>query len=135
MSYLWCYDPGKTTGYSCWDLSNGKLCYWGQSPVWDRIDIHFTKGDIVVYEKLISKNPAFVAVGIEVIGVIKYLCNKLDIPCIPQMPNKISGITKWPLYQFKGISEHAKDAICHGISYFNDLNRPIILPNEFLKNI
>lgn len=125
MSYdkeirLWMYDPGTTTGYAHFQVTeNVKLLEWGEFTLWEKLDEQILLGiDRVVFEKVVAPHPAFVSTGIEVIGVIKYLCQRERIPFTVQNPSVITGPKKWyDLSHIRGA--HAKDAIWHGLFYFH----------------
>jgi hypothetical protein len=125
----WVFDPGKTTGVA--KFLGRKLIWWGELDGWKTLAEKIWEGDRVIYESVHWRGVAFNPIGIEVIGVIKYLCYINNIVPIEQHPSQIEGIRKWPIYDWSTIkSPHAKDAICHGIVYFKNL---AILPEELLK--
>lgn len=117
---IWVYDPGTTTGYALFLIleNSVKLTEWGEFLLWKKLDSQIELGvDHVIYEKVVSPHHAFTPTGIEVIGVIKYLCQKNDISFTPQNPSLITGPKKW--YDLSQIKQpHARDAIWHGVFYF-----------------
>lgn len=123
----WFFDPGLKTGYA--KYRNATLVDWGEFDLWRGLESQISREDEVVYESFFLGNPAFRPIGIEVIGVIKYLCEKLNINPKTQSPSKIIGVFRWPIYDFSRIkSQHAKDAIAHGIVYFG---KDVKLPKYF----
>ncbi len=123
----WFFDPGQTTGYA--KYQEVTLCDWGEFELWRGLDSRILPGDMVIYESFFLGGPSFRLVGIEVIGVIKYLCETLNIEPKSQSPSSIVGVFKWPIYDFSSVKgQHAKDAIAHGIVYFGS---PVQLPKEF----
>lgn len=113
---LWVYDPGRTTGFAAFDES-GHLLEWGDFPLWESIDCQILECDKVAYERIQALHPSFDSVGIEVIGVIKYLCERVGIEPKAVHPGSLTGPQRWPgsaeLRKALG-SEHAYDAVCHG---------------------
>ena len=139
---VWTFDPGQTTGWSLW--SKGTLRKWG---VFQPEEVHkfLTKvlqpastednvKTIFLYERLVVRQLSFNPIGMEVIGALKYIAcvNKYNV--LHQEPAQISGVMKWPIYDFKkkGLSEHEKDAIAHGIIYYRKLGMEIYLPPQFI---
>jgi hypothetical protein len=125
----WVFDPGKTTGVA--KFIDNFLFWWGEFHDWDEFERAICQGDAVVYESVHWRGVAFNPIGIEVIGVIKYLCHLNNIVPIEQQPSQINGVRKWPIYNWSSVkSPHAKDAICHGIVYFGN---QVILPEKLLN--
>ena len=123
----WVFDPGKTTGVA--KFVGNCLFWWGEFTIWEEFDHAIDENDNVVYESIYWHGPAFNPVGLEVIGVIKFLCKKRGVKPTAQHPQKIVGIQKWPIYDLSSIkSPHAKDAIYHGIIYFKN---KVKLPKNF----
>jgi hypothetical protein len=64
----------------------------------------------------------FNPVGLQVIGVIRFLCEENGITPVRQPNTLIHGIERWGLYDLSGIkSPHARDATMHGIVYLRKL--------------
>jgi hypothetical protein len=64
----------------------------------------------------------FNPVGLQVVGVIRFLCEKHGIPITRQPNSVIHGIERWGLYDLSEIkSPHARDAMMHGIVYLRKL--------------
>ena len=93
------------------------LCETGEIPTWDGLNGHFVSGDEVVFEKIIPRSADFNPIGLEVIGVIKYLCKQFNISPKGQVSAQLTGFRKWDLYDLKGFSTHERDAIGHGVVY------------------
>lgn len=128
MTTLWCFDPGQTTGIA--KFIDNNLVFWDETRLWVGIDQLIQPGNKVVYESVFWNHPSFKPIGIEVVGVIKYLCELYQITPTPQSPGSLVGPRTWPIYTFSSVkSQHAVDAICHGIFY---LKGKVTLPDVFL---
>ena len=133
---IWCFDPGQTTGVA--EFSDTyKLLRHFEVTTWEGIDGLFSPGDTIVYEKITVRHPSFNPIGLEVSGVIKYLCWRDNYLCIAQSPSMITGIQKWPIFDFSSIkSQHERDAISHGIVFITLTRKcEIQLPEELRKRI
>lgn len=127
---LFAYDPGGTTGWAAFyvfpEMRTATLAQWGELKTWVEIDQHILHRDVqsVVFENIVPRSPDFNPIGLEVIGVIKYLCWKKGIPVSYQPNAVIHGIARWGIYDslWKRVkSQHSKDAISHGIVYLRKL--------------
>lgn len=127
------FDPGQTTGWSIWE--NDLLTAWGQFTCENLLVLEalITPKSSVVYESLTWKNPAFNPVGMEVIGAIKLRCLQCGVAWASQPPSILTGVQKWPIYKWKGLSPHEKDAIGHGIMALG--YKVAKLPKQFLKEV
>ena len=81
-----------------------------------------TNSDYVLYEELFASSGAFNPRGIEVIGVIKYICEFANIPYVSQKPTKMAAAYKWNgTSRFINLnfidSIHSRDAAMHGLAY------------------
>jgi hypothetical protein len=128
-SRLYAYDPGGTTGWARFEVL-GKIAFLtasGEFPLWRDIPaqlaIDYQHYDVVVvYENIIPRYIDFNPVGLQTIGVIRYLCESLGIPHAHQPNSVIHGVEKWGLYSLDHVrSPHARDAISHGIVYLRKL--------------
>jgi len=133
------YDPGKSTGWCILEGTNTeqKLIAAGEIPDWHGVKdtINKFQPDVIVFETFqlyawkaqsLSWNTFLPC---EVIGVIKFIAEELDIPCIGQGPAQRVFFTDDRL-KACGItspSKHAKDAIRHGM-YFLRFGKDKIAP-------
>ena len=127
------FDPGGTTGWCCMDKQDDKkmpglLVERGDFPGWSNIEellIKF-KPDVVTFEvfrlyahKAQAKSwDTFLVV--EVIGVIKYLCAKLDIRIVEQTPSQGKQFFHTDKLKALGLHQkitHINDATGHAL-YF-----------------
>ena len=124
------FDPGESTGWVYRD-ENGRLiggtCKKNHLEVAERIQLSMP--DVVVFERFnlypaMAKSLAWNSFyPCEVIGVIRYLCMRQDIPIVEQAPSvkKYCGGFKADWDQLKaiscGVTEHTKDAYMH-LKYF-----------------
>ena len=127
------FDPGENTGWVAAEVSeNGAITLTGGTAVRDHrlvaelFTIYYP--DIVVFERFnlypgmartMSWNSFYPC---EVIGVIRYLCQKNDIKYFEQAPSikKFSGGLQkdWEMLRKKcEVTEHTKDAYLH-LKYF-----------------
>lgn len=116
-------DPGNTTGFCLFTNPKRFTSFYVEE---DLIKIHDEikerKPDIVVFERF-ALYPAFAKHLVwsemypsQVIGVIKYTCEKLDIPYVVQSASD-KDYVKYPEgHQFR--SEHEKDAYGHAWYYY-----------------
>lgn len=134
MIRVWCLDPGQTTGVALFSLDDQTLTFVNSEDIvlWEGLDERILPGDRIVYENIIARHPSFNPIGIEVIGVIKFLARLRDCPLVRQSPTMITGVQKWPIFQWKHIkSPHQRDAISHGIVYAKSQRLTLILPEKF----
>lgn len=138
MNRVWVYDPGGTTGWALFRRTPGgphpaELIRWGECDLWHGIDTQIKRGDEVVYEKLYVLSPGFNPVGIEVVGVITYLCDRVGITPHSQHPGALAGPYKWPqskLIHKVARSDHSYDAILHGVVYLKYKSLDDVLPKN-----
>lgn len=130
MKSVLVFDPGESTGW-CFRDSNGRViggtCKRHHTEVAERI--YVCNPDIVVFERFnlypqMAKSLAWNSFyPCEVIGVIRYLCDKLGKLYIEQAPSvkKYFGGFQKDWDQLKelseGVTEHTKDAYMH-LKYF-----------------
>lgn len=120
------FDPGGSTGWCVID-SEYTLIASGEIPDWHGVKDLFNthQPDVVVYETFqlyawkaqsLSWNTF---VPCEAIGVIKFIAEELQIPCVGQGPAERKWFTDDRLKTFNMVppSKHAKDAIRHAL-YF-----------------
>lgn len=130
MKSVLVFDPGDHTGWCFRDTSGrvvGGTCGKHHMEVAERIQI--LQPDIVVFERFnlypqMAKSLAWNSFyPCEVIGVIRYLCDKYHIPVVEQAPSvkKYFGGFQKDWDQLKALSqdvtEHTKDAYQH-LKYF-----------------
>lgn len=130
MKSILVFDPGESTGWCFKDkegLIIGGTCRRHHKEVAEKIQR--LRPDIVVFERFnlypqMAKSLAWNSFyPCEVIGVIRYLCDKYDIPYVEQAPSvkKYFGGFKydWDILKnvSKGVTEHTKDAYMH-LKYF-----------------
>jgi hypothetical protein len=134
-SYLWAFDPGRTTGFALFirhQLTRQKwtLARWGSFSHDDSSIFHqIIISDRVIYEQVTSRTSAFDSVGIEVIGVIKHFCRSVNVVPYSQSPSVLNGARKWPIsheiqqvMQKKDYSIHAWEAAMHGVVFLGPTN-------------
>ena len=130
MKSILVFDPGESTGW-CFRDNNGRVvggtCKRHHAEVAERI--YVCNPDIVVFERFnlypqMAKSLAWNSFyPCEVIGVIRYLCDKLGKLYIEQAPSvkKYFGGFQKDWDQLKelseGVTEHTKDAYMH-LKYF-----------------
>lgn len=129
-------DPGVTTGYAIFTKGR-KHHHWslfeiGKLSDCFRFDDMFPRVDAIVYENVVSPGLHFNDYPIRVIGVIQYLAEKYNIPTIKQQPSSMQAPLRWaaPWFRLQKISEHEKDAICHGMFFLGMEN---LNPCYFIK--
>ena len=130
MKSVLVFDPGDHTGWCFRDTSGrvvGGTCGKHHMEVAERIQI--LRPDIVVFERFnlypqMAKSLAWNSFyPCEVIGVIRYLCDRYNIPMVEQAPSvkKYFGGFQKDWDQLKALSqdvtEHTKDAYQH-LKYF-----------------
>lgn len=130
MKSVLVFDPGDHTGWCFRDTSGrvvGGTCGKHHMEVAERIQI--LRPDIVVFERFnlypqMAKSLAWNSFyPCEVIGVIRYLCDRYSIPIVEQAPSvkKYFGGFQRDWDQLKALSqdvtEHTKDAYQH-LKYF-----------------
>lgn len=125
------FDPGESTGWCFRDRSGrvlGGTCGKNHKEVAERIQILVP--DIVVFERFnlypqMAKSLAWNSFyPCEVIGVIRYLCMRANIPVVEQAPSvkKYFGGFQQDWEEVKNsstsnVTEHTKDAYMH-LKYF-----------------
>ena len=126
MKSVLVFDPGEHTGW-CYQNRNGLLCGGTAKKSHEEVAqlIERSNPDIVVFERFnlypqMAKSLAWNSFyPCEVIGVIRYLCNKYDIPMVEQAPSikKYFGgfRTDWDYLKAHSndVTEHTKDAYQH----------------------
>lgn len=132
MKSVLVFDPGDHTGWCFRDTSGrvvGGTCGKHHMEVAERIQI--LRPDIVVFERFnlypqMAKSLAWNSFyPCEVIGVIRYLCDRYSIPIVEQAPSikKYFGgfqqdwFTLKEICDPKEVTEHTKDAYQH-LKYF-----------------
>lgn len=130
MKSVLVFDPGESTGW-CYRNQEGRVtggtCKKNHMEVAEKIQIF--NPDIVVFERFnlypqMAKSLAWNSFyPCEVIGVIRYLCDRYRIPVVEQAPSvkKYFGGFQQDWDQLKelsqGVTEHTKDAYMH-LKYF-----------------
>lgn len=130
MKSVLVFDPGESTGW-CYRSLEGRVvggtCKKHHMEVAERIQVLCP--DIVVFERFnlypqMAKSLAWNSFyPCEVIGVIRYLCDRYHIPVLEQAPSvkKYFGGFQKDWDQLKelsqGVTEHTKDAYMH-LKYF-----------------
>ena len=130
MKSVLVFDPGESTGW-CYRNRDGAVC--GGTCKKDHVEvaehIHVFCPDIVVFERFnlypqMAKSLAWNSFyPCEVIGVIRYLCDRYNIPVVEQAPSvkKYFGGFQSDWEQLKecsqDVTEHTKDAYMH-LKYF-----------------
>jgi len=127
MTHILAFDPGETTGWAlyCTDSGTGETCkVSGEFPTWRLLHalIESYNPDVVVYEEFrlypaMAKAKSFSTFPeVEVIGVLKYLCQQRGLTPVAQkasykdqveIPRRVDGV-KGP---------HARDALRHAVYY------------------
>jgi hypothetical protein len=124
------FDPGGTTGCAMFDRCKGDtqwhLIEVTQFSLWNRVEPYVTMADGVIFESIHVNHAHFNPIGLEVIGVIKYLCQLWDIPFISRSPGNLTGPMTWPiLEEFRKLSAktpHGRDAMMHGVAFLGPEN-------------
>lgn len=122
---LWVYDPGAMTGFAKFllDETAGELVGCGEFPTYSLLPHQIKFGHHVLYEKVVARFSGFNPIGLEVVGAIKVLCMNSIVYPHHQVHQKLTGIKKWGTFPLKDVlSEHARDAIHHGIIYLKEHN-------------
>lgn len=133
MFHLYTYDPGGTTGWAHFEVDEEEkralLVASGEHELWRGIGIQLVGVEyrenrvVVVYEEIVPRHMDFNPIGLQTIGVIRYLCESYGIRYVHQSNSVIHGVERWGLYSLDHVkSPHAKDAIYHGIVYLRKLN-------------
>ena len=128
MTRILSFDPGVTTGYALLDVDGDaepSLLIAGEFPLWGKYMEEFlieNKPDIVVYEEFrlypaVAKAKSWSTFPeVEVIGVIKYLCEQRGTPLIAQRASVKARTTIPP--RVAGVrGPHARDALKHALYY------------------
>lgn len=130
MKSILVFDPGDSTGWCFRDCTGkvvGGTCKKRHAEVAEKIQLYTP--DIVVLERFnlypqMAKSLAWNSFyPCEVIGVIRYICDHMNIPLVEQAPSvkKYFGGFKEDWEQLKndsrGVTEHTKDAYMH-LKYF-----------------
>lgn len=114
-------DPGGTTGAALFSWVDNKwyLSVWGAFETWTELPLLIEQADFVVYEHITATSTKFNTIGIEVIGVIKFLCNKYKKEYKTQQPSIMKGPYTYAkdFLNSKSKIPHEQDAIAHGIAY------------------
>lgn len=124
---MYSYDPGGTTGWAQFEVvpkqGEGSAAHAyarqvGQYPLWEGLDaqIRYPMTRLVVFENIVPRSLDFNPIGIQVIGVIKFLCERWSIDALSQPNALIHGVERWGLYDLSWLKlVHGKDALMHGI--------------------
>ena len=120
------FDPGGMTGWCVIDSERGLMAS-GEFRDWQGMKdkVNEYEPDVIVYE--IFRLYAWKAqckswdtfVEIEAIGVLKFLAQELEIPCVGQNPAERKFFTdeKLKANDMFPCSKHAADAVRHGLFY------------------
>lgn len=121
---LYTYDPGGTTGWARFTVNpeakRAEAMFWGEHELWRGIDEQVLSPtcQAVLYENIVPRSLDFNPVGIQVIGVLRYLCERASIAPLVQPNAMLRGIERWGTYDFSDVrSPHARDALMHGYVY------------------
>lgn len=125
-------DPGHTTGVAI--VEDGKVEAFYTTNLWTRLDTLFTperKPDVVVYEDFrlypwMAKSKSWSHLEtVQVIGVIKYLCELHEIPVETQMASVIKSKLAQRLFGdvITLLPEHAREAALHALLHHRRLQR------------
>lgn len=122
MNRVVVFDPGGLSGFAIFCKAAKQKKYTiveaGEFPTWSGIACRLRKGDTVLYEHVQSFHPSFNPIGIEVQGVIQYLCETKGLKCIPRSPTYLAGPRRWAKVKSPPISStHALDAVFHGLAF------------------
>lgn len=133
------FDPGKTTGWCVFRdkvlIADGTLTM-EQSPALILDDF---PPDLVIYESFrLFPNKAKAMIGaqfepVQVIGVIRFLCQERHIPMIEQAPvlkKFFMPVARLKYYGSVPQSEHARDAVRHVLYYLVFKTKTLPLPKE-----
>lgn len=136
-------DPGETTGYSIWEISDEQygtpihpyadmskyLVADGELPYHIGLDKLIQEADVVVFEKfLLYAHKAKTLIGSEfitpqIIGMIKYMCKLHSKPWFGETAQHVKGyctdekLKRANIYITK--SKHSRDSIRHGLYHIN----------------
>jgi len=113
------FDPGETTGWAC--LRQGKVA-GGSFSLWSEVErlVDRARPDVVVVEDFLLYPNKMRQLKwnrlrtIRVIGVIEFVCQKRDIPCIFQLAKERLSIE---VKEVRGFNIHATQALRHAILY------------------
>ena len=120
-------DPGLQTGWCAISVGNGTL-EGGSFPLWERLTAKnqaqyedIAGADVVVVERFllypwVAKRLKWDKLRVvEVIGVINYLAEELDVPVVMQNASEAKSIklARKP----EGFDEHACDALRHALAF------------------
>ena len=134
---LLCFDPGATTGVA--DLlihPTGVILIDRAAEISSFRGIeNFLEPDIngiapvlCICELLTVQHPTFRQIGVEVMGAIHFLCYLWDIEVIFQPPSKMEAPRRLHPLKKEIRSEHARDAIHHGIAYaYQHFNKRFVI--------
>lgn len=123
-------DPGLTTGWCVFD--DGVPTEWGHSPWWETLEQTMATVDAVVCERFALYGSKAAALtnnefpAVQVIGVVKYLAQRRDVPVSFQPASAIHTQGRLtpplrrridPLLPRTSAQRHARDAMAHGFVF------------------
>lgn len=121
-------DPGGTTGYAVYDSDDNRCLEIGQFKAWEDLDFLIVSGsmwsppDVVVYEDFriypsAAKSLSWQElIAPQVIGVIRYLCERHNVLCEAQMASYRKSGNR-PYVGNAPTTYHERDALLHAIAY------------------
>lgn len=121
-----CFDPGETTGWAI--ISNsGELIHSGEITTFHELANVFSRSFpsvdeawTVLIEQIPRGRHSFNPIGFEWSGAIKFLCYEYGIVYKTQAASILSGPRNWPGVNLRTVKgRHARDAVAHGLAYFN----------------
>jgi len=143
------FDPGKTTGWAdVWDNPEntgvfylphteaiespyGTVMEHGSFPNWSQVEelITVLSPDAVVYERFFiyphkaSSLQFDDVIAAQVIGVIRFLCEKLEFPVYVQTASEMKNHVVRKKHISSFAPDHEYDAACHGVIWMFKHNR------------
>lgn len=125
MKYILAVDPGKHNGVAIFeDVKDGKLeinCVWTVDQLIDATNGFNSDISVIVVEDYIigpKGNQGSRGEAIQVIGILRALASRLNVPLIRQQPEKRLIAAKWAGETIrKGHMPDDQSARLHGIYY------------------
>ena len=131
IELAWVYDPGGTTGYARVRIDQPTrvmtITEIGEFQTWKHIEKHILDAEAynvnksnsacVVLEDFVPRIATLsIMFPIEVIGVIRFLCLKHDVPYFKQNPHEREAADKW-IKSINCFQSHHGSAIRHAVVF------------------